>query len=395
MKKISLIALLLINTLFFAQNKLGYWDNVRITNETISLRAGEKKYIKTAPFPEGTTEVVFRITLLDDNQKISSSLVSLLKAIPDPSGISQGSAGAVFLVSTIAGDDTCKFGVFTTETDTKNFVKTGNFTNACYTQDKPVNKDAKLLSSQSNCKIDSVSQLYFAFESNNWVMSEKVLLEVVPWVDNKLSSGWTNTRKNQLIEVLKKVDFYNSLQKRDEFVYQSLQSITKQYTYTEYSKLLDVEKKVILQNVFDSSLQTTGEIDKYYTIIRSKANSLFNNGKIDEAVALIQNDIFTKKRNKAIDYYTLAKYFIIQKKFDKVATLLEPVQDSKEVEIQLALAHFYMFTNKINEAKEIHKAFKTFSFVDTTWAIQTQKDLQLFEKCGLPSDNFKKIRNIF
>jgi hypothetical protein len=46
--------------------------------------------IKTDDFPVGTTELIYRITLLDDNQKIANSLVSLLKAVPDPTGISQG-----------------------------------------------------------------------------------------------------------------------------------------------------------------------------------------------------------------------------------------------------------------------------------------------------------------
>jgi len=62
-----------------AQFKDGYWDNIRTTNETVTLRAGEKKVVKSADFPEGTTEIVYRITLLDDNQKLSSSLVSVLK----------------------------------------------------------------------------------------------------------------------------------------------------------------------------------------------------------------------------------------------------------------------------------------------------------------------------
>jgi hypothetical protein len=48
---------------------------------------------------------------LDDNQKIAN-LVSLLKAVPDPTGISQGSAGAVFLLSRISGDDKSRYAVF-------------------------------------------------------------------------------------------------------------------------------------------------------------------------------------------------------------------------------------------------------------------------------------------
>ncbi len=102
LKKLYFILPLFAVIVSSGQSKEGYWDNIRTTNETIILRAGEKKVIKTADFPEGTTEVVYRITILDDNQKVSSSLVSVLKAIPDPTGISQGAAGAVFLASTIS-----------------------------------------------------------------------------------------------------------------------------------------------------------------------------------------------------------------------------------------------------------------------------------------------------
>ena len=78
-KKLYFILSLFVVIGSTAQSKDGYWDNIRTTNETIILKAGEKKFIKSAKFPEGTTEVVYRITMLDDNQKISSSLVSVLK----------------------------------------------------------------------------------------------------------------------------------------------------------------------------------------------------------------------------------------------------------------------------------------------------------------------------
>jgi hypothetical protein len=42
---------------------------------------------------------------------MASSLVSVLKAIPDP-GISQGSAERFYRVSKISGDDKCKYAVF-------------------------------------------------------------------------------------------------------------------------------------------------------------------------------------------------------------------------------------------------------------------------------------------
>ena len=86
--------------IFFAQNLWaqpdGYWDKDRATSKEIIVGAGNRIVVKTEDFPVGTTEVVYRITLLDQNQQLANNLVSILKAIPDPTGISQGSAGAVF-----------------------------------------------------------------------------------------------------------------------------------------------------------------------------------------------------------------------------------------------------------------------------------------------------------
>ena len=101
-KNFIVLFLLLItaNTVF--SQKDGYWDKTRATTEEISVSARDRIIIKTQDFPEGTTEVVYRITLLDKNQQMAGSLVSVLKAIPDPTGISQGSAGAVFILSKIS-----------------------------------------------------------------------------------------------------------------------------------------------------------------------------------------------------------------------------------------------------------------------------------------------------
>ena len=104
-----LIFIMLFSGYIFAQSTEGYWDNIRATSATLTLSPRERIYVQTEQFPRGTTEIVYRITVLDDNQKISNNLFSVLKSIPDPSGISQGSAGAVFLLSTISGDDKCRY----------------------------------------------------------------------------------------------------------------------------------------------------------------------------------------------------------------------------------------------------------------------------------------------
>ena len=154
------LAALLVTPLFAQTKKSGYWDTMRTTTETIELRAGEKKVIKTNALPEGTTELVYRITLLDNNQKLSGSLVSVLKAIPDPTGISQGAAGAVFLASTISGDDKATFAIFSSESEANSYLTTGKTTGACYVQNTPVNKEARLLASDHLCVKNPQSALW-------------------------------------------------------------------------------------------------------------------------------------------------------------------------------------------------------------------------------------------
>ena len=184
--------------------KDGYWDKTRATTEEISVSARDRIVIKTQDFPEGTTEVVYRITLLDKNQQMASSLVSVLKAIPDPTGISQGSAGAVFILSKISGDDKCKYAVFSSADLAKKYKESGKTDNACLVQDTPVSKDAKLLSTdKSACMQASSGNLWFGFESKNWIMSQKIIFEVVPWVDNKLSRGWTLENRKAIIDQCK------------------------------------------------------------------------------------------------------------------------------------------------------------------------------------------------
>src|SRR5688572_13911258 len=96
--KIALFLLFLTAQFAFSQQD-GYWDKDRATTKEIIVSAGDRIAVKTEDLPTGTTEIVYRITLLDENQQMANSLTSLLKAIPDPTGISQGAAGAVFLTS--------------------------------------------------------------------------------------------------------------------------------------------------------------------------------------------------------------------------------------------------------------------------------------------------------
>ena len=122
-KKLLLLFVFFISKTTFAQQD-GYWDKDRATTKEIIVTAGDRMTVKTEDLPTGTTEIIYRITLLDENQQMANSLVSLLKAIPDPTGISQGGAGAVFLMSKVSGDDKCKYAIFSTDKFASEYQKT-------------------------------------------------------------------------------------------------------------------------------------------------------------------------------------------------------------------------------------------------------------------------------
>ncbi len=137
-------------TISLSAQQTGYWDKTRVTSKEITLGAGNRISVKSEDFPKGTTEIIYRITLLDDNQQLATSLVSLLKSVPDPSGISQGSAGAVFLMSKISGDDKCTYALFSSEEKATNYKESGQSDVACFVQNTPLSKEAKLFSMENS-----------------------------------------------------------------------------------------------------------------------------------------------------------------------------------------------------------------------------------------------------
>lgn len=398
LRKIKIVAFFLTTTIAAAQSKDGYWDNIRTTNETIILKAGEKKIVKTADFPEGTTEIVYRITLLDDNQKVSSSLVSVLKAIPDPTGISQGTAGVIFLASTISGDDKSKYAIFSQLKEAEEFLTADKPSKACLYQETPVNKEARLLKAKdSDCFTAKTQNLYFVFESDNWVMKEKVVLEVVPWIDNKASRGWNSETKKDLLKTAQAIDLVKTLSKKEEFYALFIETISKKYKASEFNQLLAIEKTRAINLATEESLKQTGEINKFYDAIRAKSSALFNKGKIKEAIEVITTDIINKNKATEADYALLGGYYLVTKQFVKAeesynkAAKLNPT----DVLIQMKLAHVYMFTNRLSQSKEIHKKFAKQNIdANTTWANQVAIDFKEFQKFGLPLENFKKISRI-
>lgn len=390
------VLLVLFSSLVLAQSKDGYWDNIRTTNETITLGAGKKKMIKTADFPLGTTEVVYRISILDDNQKISSSLVSVLKAIPDPTGISQGSAGAVFLASTISGDDKCKYVVFTNEKDALEYEKSSVLKNACVIQNEPINKEAKLLSEKSKC-LNGNQNLWFVFESDNWIMKQKIVFEVVPWVDYKFKNGWTNSAKKELLLEVEKNDIFKSINQKDKLLGYFIETFTSKYNFNDFKGIIPAEKAKAFNDVMDESLKKSGLMNGYLDGIRAEAKRFLSAKEYEKGMSLIENEIIQKGRATDLDYGFQGDFYLMTKQYIKAEVAIKKAisMNATNIEHQLRLAHVYLFSNRISEAKDIHKKYRSNNVSSSkSWAEATKEDFENFKKNGLPTDDFKKILRI-
>lgn len=380
-------------SLLFSQSSEGYWDNVRTTNETINLSAGKRTVIKSTDLPDGTTEAVFRISILDDNQKLASSLVSLLKSIPDPTGISQGSAGAVYLLSTISGDDKCKYAIFNNEKDALQYQKTGETKNACFVQNTPINKEAKLLTENSGCVSNNSKNLWIGFESDNWFMKQKIVFELVPWVNEKLSRGWTIAAKKSVLDEVKKLDIISSIAKKNEFAGSMLDLISKKMTYKEFKNLFPEEKQKIFSDLTFVALKETKEDKILSDLNRKKSEELFSTGKKEAAITMLESTIASASKS-ASDYNLLGKYYILTLQYEKALKTLKTAEkiDESDLGIKLNLAHAYVLTDDFKKAKEIHKRFAGQNIsADVSWKQQTKSDFTEFEKQGINSKYFSKI----
>jgi len=228
-------------------------------------------------------------------------------------------------------------------------------------------------------------------------MNEKVILEVVPWVDTKASRGWDVDAKNEILALSKTLKVYKSLTGKDTFSAAFLEKLSQKYTFKEFSNLLPIERTAAIEQATDDALKKTGETQKYYSLFRDRAYAAINKGNFDDAITIIQSELIAKNRAQSIDYATLGNYYILSKQYDKSEKTLNEaiVKDPTDINLQLQLAHLYLFTDRISEAKDIHKKYKNQNVnAKTTWIQQTKKDFELFKKCRLPEDNLKKIMRI-
>jgi tetratricopeptide (TPR) repeat protein len=394
---VNKVLLLLFGSIFcqssFAQQD-GYWDKDRATTKEIIVSARDRIIIKTDDFPVGTTELIYRITLLDDNQKIASSLVSLLKAIPDPTGISQGSAGAVFLLSKISGEDKSKYAIFSSNELALSYQKSGKMDQACLAQETPLSKDAKRLSiDKSVCLNNATSNLWFAFESSNWIMKQKIILEVVPWVDTKLSRGWTVENRKFIIDQCKTSALARKLANSDDFCICVEEKIQKKYKFQEFQKLLAIEQAKVYKDNGESCIKESGVSSAVYNDLRNQAINLESKGAYAAAIPVYLRIITDGKAN-SLDYSAIGLNYILTKQYGKAIKFLKEGEklDEAELLLKINLAHAYLLNNEYRSAKAIYKNYQSQNVNDSiSWKQKIIQDFILFKKVGIQSDDFNKV----
>ncbi|MGO4819156.1 tetratricopeptide repeat protein [Flavobacterium sp. W22_SRS_FP1] len=392
----KLVLLLFVSIIYqsgFAQ-KDGYWDKDRSTTKEIIVSARNRIVIKTDDFPIGTTELIYRITLLDDNQQLAGSLVSLLKSIPDPTGISQGTAGAVFLLSKISGEDKCKYAVFSSNEMALDYQKTAAMNKACLSQGTAVSKDAKRLSiGTSVCLQSGTRNLWFGFESSNWVMKQKIILEVVPWIDAKLSRGWTLENRKFIINQCKTSALANKLVNSDDFCICLEEKIQKQFKFEEFQSLLLMEQTKAYKDFGNSCVNEIGVSKGIYDDLRTRAENFAKKGDYGNSITQYRS-IISEGKATALDYNGIGLNYILTKQYGKAIKFLKEGEklDGTELLVKLNLAHAYLFNNEYGNAKTIYKEYRSQNLTSNlSWNQKTKQDFALFEKVGLPSSDFEKV----
>jgi tetratricopeptide (TPR) repeat protein len=372
----------------------GYWDKDRSTTKEINVSARDRIVIKTEDLPLGTTEIVYRITLLDENQQLASSLVSVLKSIPDPTGISQGSAGAVFVLSRISGDDKCTYAIFSTDKLATEYKDSGKTLESCLIQDEPVSKDAKRLSvDKSSCLKGSSSPLWFGFESKNWIMKQKIVLEVVPWVDRKLSRGWSVDNRKAIIDQCKISNLAQKMTNSDNFCVCVLDKIQDKYKFQEFQKLLAIERSKVFKDAGNTCFGETSTSTAVYADLRKEASLLIKKGKYGDAIEKL-GVIINDGKATVMDYNAVGSSYLLTKQYGKALRYLKDGEklDNTELLVQLNLAHAYLLNDNYKEAKKIYKKYQNQNVTDSlSWIQKTEQDFKAFQKAGIQNENFERV----
>jgi hypothetical protein len=94
----------------------------------------------------------------------------------------------------------------------------------------------------------------------------KILLEVVPWVDAKLSRGWTLENRKFVINQCK-TSAAQKLANSDDFAFIE-EKIQKNYKFQEFQNLLTIEQAKVYKDNGESCISEKGISKRIYDDLR-------------------------------------------------------------------------------------------------------------------------------
>jgi tetratricopeptide (TPR) repeat protein len=238
--------------------------------------------------------------------------------------------------------------------------------------------------------------LWFGFESANWIMKQKVILEVVPWVDSKLSWGWTSENKKLIIEQCKTSNLAQKMSNSDDFCVCILDKIQSKYKFKEFQKLLAMERAKAFKDFGDNCFGDSSLSKSIYDDLRKQAFSLSKKGKYGEAITkftMIIND----GKATALDYNAAGENYLLTKQYGKAIKFLKEGEklDETELLIKLNLAHAYLLNDNYSLAKGMYKYYQSQNVTDSlSWTLKVKQDFDLFKKMGIQNENFERVLRI-
>jgi tetratricopeptide (TPR) repeat protein len=384
-----IISCLTLKNGFSQENRKGYWDNLRAFKQKFDMSAGERRTV-AVKIPLGTTQIIYRVIVTDNGQEVPKSLYSVISKVDPTSLMSTG----VSLLSNIAGNSKCYYSIFNSIAQANNFVKSGiDFAKPCYRNNLKINEDSKVLELGDNC-LKNASILYFGFKSTNMIETENISLEVIPWIDNKLATGWNAGTKEEFISNCKTT--YEKIPNNEEFCLCILDKIAEQHTVDEYNRLIPAERIKFIKSNESICNVTSGASEIINEQIQGEADDYFDKGDYKNAIIkyleLVENNSADE-----IDYQYLAESYLLTKQFTKALKYIKIAEqiDTDDLSIKLDLAHLYLLTDNLAEAKKIYLKYKNENVNDTTsWKEQIQEDFKLFTENKIKSDYFNQILSL-
>mgnify|MGYP003678454425 FL=1 len=224
-------------------------------------------------------------------------------------------------------------------------------------------------------------------------MKQKIVLEVVPWVDKKLARGWSTENRKYIINQCKTSALARSMPNSDDFCICLQQKIQKEYTFQEFQKLLPIEQSKVYKDFGASCGNETIIAKGVNDDMRSvAAKALLKN---DYATAIKQyTNIIKQSKATALDYNGLGYSFLITRQFGKAIKALKEGEniDNTELMIKLNLAHAYLLNGDYRSAKAIYKEYQNQNVTASlSWTQKIKEDFTVFKKAGLPTKDFDRI----